>query len=84
METPSAIFPTRRVRSSSNEGMRDSFQELLGSRNPATCGQSLPAVLFCEQNEAGLAGLLTGLGCVFFGFLFPRPRLSRLPITCSF
>jgi hypothetical protein len=32
---------------------------------------------------AGLAGLLTGLACCFFGFLFSRPRLSRLPMTCS-
>jgi hypothetical protein len=32
---------------------------------------------------AGLNGLLTGLGCVFLGFFFSRPRLSRLPMTFS-
>src|SRR5258707_13923990 len=50
--------------------MRDSFQELLGSMNPATCGHSLPAVLFGEQNEAGLAGLLTGFGLRFLWLSF--------------
>jgi len=32
----------------------------------------------------GLAGLLDGLTLVFFGFFFSRPRLSRLPMACSF
>lgn len=33
---------------------------------------------------AGRAGLLNGLISFFFGFLFSRPRLSRLPMTFSF
>jgi hypothetical protein len=32
---------------------------------------------------AGFAGLLNVLICFFFGFFFSRPRLSRLPMTCS-
>lgn len=32
---------------------------------------------------AGFNGLPTGLDCFFFGFLFSRPRLSRLPMPCS-
>ena len=36
------------------------------------------------SGAAGLDGLLDGLICVFFGFFFSRPRLSRLPIICSF
>jgi hypothetical protein len=33
---------------------------------------------------AGLAGPLNGLLTFFFGFFFSRPRLSRLPMICSF
>jgi hypothetical protein len=36
------------------------------------------------NSTIGLAGLLTDLLSVFFGFFFSLPRLSRLPMTCSF
>jgi hypothetical protein len=32
----------------------------------------------------GFAGVLNCLIPVFFAFFFSRPRLSRLPMTCSF
>jgi hypothetical protein len=35
------------------------------------------------SSVAGFNGLLTGLVRCFFGFFFSRPRLSRLPMTCS-
>jgi hypothetical protein len=47
----------------------------------------------CDVGGGGDVGLYSGLGfagvlnClipVFFGFFFSRPRLSRLPMTCSF
>jgi hypothetical protein len=38
------------------------------------------AGLYCV---AGFAGLLNVFNCFFFGFFFSRPRLSRLPMTCS-
>jgi hypothetical protein len=47
---------------------------------PALVGFSDVGVLY---TAAGLAGPLGCLMSFFFGFFFSRPRVSRLPMTCS-
>ncbi len=52
----------------------------------------VPSSSVCDVGGGGAVGLYSGFGfagvlnClipVFFGFFFSRPRLSRLPMTCS-
>jgi hypothetical protein len=68
----------------------------LGTRvsipGPQQLAHSPVALSVCDVGGGGEVGLYSGLGLagvfncliVFFGFFFSRPRLSRLPITCSF
>jgi len=68
-------------------------KETCSSRAFSFAAHSPVASSVCDIGGGGEVGLYSGLGfagvlnClipVFFGFFFSRPRLSRLPMTCSF